>query len=60
VSYLAALTGLRIATCIAWTRSTIGTGGLLRSAWDPMLDERYCEVIARRLAQDSLFAEVVE
>jgi DNA modification methylase len=136
VSYLAALTGLRIATCIAWTRSTIGTGGLLRSAWDPMLvlssgtpsakdqaaipnvvnanppnprrhpyekpvalwarlfdrilpttvvdpfagsgssaeaalsaghnwvgvevEERYCEVIARRLAQESLFAEVVE
>jgi len=37
VSYLAALHGLRIATCVAWTRTTVGTGGFLRSAWDPML-----------------------
>jgi len=37
VSYLATLAGLRIATCIAWTRNSPGTGGLLRSAWDPML-----------------------
>ena len=37
VSYLATLRGLRIATCVAWTRTTPGTGGLLRSAWDPVL-----------------------
>jgi site-specific DNA-methyltransferase (adenine-specific) len=37
VSYLATLTGLRIATCIAWTRGSPGLGGLFRSAWDPML-----------------------
>jgi site-specific DNA-methyltransferase (adenine-specific) len=37
VSYMATLTGLRIATCVAWIRTTVGTGGLLRSAWDPML-----------------------
>jgi DNA modification methylase len=37
VTYLATLHGLRISTCIAWTRSVPGTGGLFRSAWDPML-----------------------
>lgn len=37
VSYLVALTGLRIATCVAWTRTTVGTGGLFRGAWDPVL-----------------------
>lgn len=37
VSYLATLVGLRISTCIAWTRDTAGLGGLFRSAWDPML-----------------------
>ncbi len=37
VSYLAALMGLRISTCVAWTRSTAGMGGLFRSAWDPVL-----------------------
>jgi DNA modification methylase len=37
VSYLAALMGLRIATCVAWTRSTAGMGGFFRSSWDPML-----------------------
>lgn len=37
VSYLVTLTGLRLATCVAWTRTTIGTGGLFRSAWDPIL-----------------------
>jgi site-specific DNA-methyltransferase (adenine-specific) len=37
VSYLVTLTGLRLATCIAWTRTTVGTGGLFRSAWDPVL-----------------------
>ncbi len=37
VSYLATLHGFRIATCVAWTRRRPGTGGLLRSAWDPVL-----------------------
>lgn len=37
VSYLITLSGLRIATCVAWTRTTIGTGGLFRGAWDPIL-----------------------
>lgn len=37
VTYLATLTGLRIATCVAWTRNTAGTGKIFRSAWDPML-----------------------
>lgn len=37
VSYLVTLTGLRLATCVAWTRTTVGTGGLFRTAWDPIL-----------------------
>lgn len=37
ISYLVTLTGMRLATCVAWTRTTIGTGGLFRSAWDPVL-----------------------
>ena len=37
VSYLITLTGLRLATCVAWTRTTVGTGGMFRGAWDPVL-----------------------
>jgi DNA modification methylase len=37
VSYLATLVGLRINTCVAWTRDTPGMGSMFRSAWDPML-----------------------
>lgn len=37
VSYLVTLTGMRLATCVAWTRTTVGTGGLFRTAWDPVL-----------------------
>lgn len=37
LSYLVTLSGLRLSTCLAWTRTTIGTGGLFRSAWDPVL-----------------------
>lgn len=37
VSYLVTLTGLRLTTCVAWTRTTVGTGGLFRTAWDPIL-----------------------
>lgn len=37
VSYMTTLAGLRLTTCIAWTRTTIGTGGMFRSASDPVL-----------------------
>jgi DNA modification methylase len=37
VSYLATLVGLRISTCVAWTRDSPGLGSMFRSAWDPML-----------------------
>lgn len=37
LSYLVTLSGLRLTTCLAWTRTTIGTGGLFRSGWDPVL-----------------------
>ena len=37
VTYMATLFGLRINTCVAWTRNTAGMGKLFRSAWDPML-----------------------
>lgn len=35
--YLATLAGLRMSSCVAWTRNRIGTGGLFRSSWDPIL-----------------------
>lgn len=35
-TYLATLAGLRISTCIAWTRNRSGTGGMFRGAWDPI------------------------
>lgn len=34
--YMASISGLRPSTCIAWTRKRPGTGGLFRSAWDPI------------------------
>ncbi|MET9445051.1 DNA methyltransferase [Streptomyces sp. NPDC006610] len=37
LGYMATTVGLRASTCIAWTRTSPGTGGLLRSAWDPIL-----------------------
>jgi site-specific DNA-methyltransferase (adenine-specific) len=37
LAYLASLHGLRSAACVAWTKTQIGTGGLFRSAWDPIL-----------------------
>jgi hypothetical protein len=37
LAYIATTSGLRIATTVAWTRNRSGTGGLLRSAWDPIL-----------------------
>lgn len=37
MNYLCSVSGLRPATCVAWTRTTPGTGGLLRAAWDPIL-----------------------
>lgn len=35
--YIASTVGLRISTCVAWTRKRPGTGGLFRSAWDPII-----------------------
>jgi DNA modification methylase len=35
-TYLATLAGLRITTCLAWTRNRSGTGGMFRGAWDPI------------------------
>lgn len=37
LAYVASTTALRPSTCIAWTRKRPGTGGLFRSAWDPIL-----------------------
>ena len=37
LAYMATTNGLRASTCIAWTRKRPGTGGLFRSAWDPIL-----------------------
>jgi len=37
VAYLGSTSGLRIATVVAWTRTRPGTGGLLRTAWDPLI-----------------------
>jgi DNA modification methylase len=37
VSYLTALAGLRLSACVVWTRGRVGTGGLFRSSWDPIL-----------------------
>lgn len=34
--YMASISGLRPSTCVAWIRSRPGTGGLFRSAWDPI------------------------
>lgn len=36
VTYLATISGLRISTCVAWTRTRAGTGGMFRGAWDPI------------------------
>lgn len=37
LAYIATTVGLRASTCVAWTRRRPGTGGLFRSAWDPIL-----------------------
>jgi DNA modification methylase len=37
LAYIASTNGLRASTCVAWTRRRAGTGGLFRSAWDPIL-----------------------
>lgn len=37
IAYLAGLSGLRLSACVAWVRGRIGTGGLFRSSWDPIL-----------------------
>lgn len=37
VFYLTALCGLRLTSCVPWIRNRVGTGGLFRSSWDPIL-----------------------
>lgn len=37
LAYVASTVGLRPATEVAWVRTRPGTGGLLRSSWDPIL-----------------------
>lgn len=37
LGYMASMTGLRPASCVAWIRNRPGTGGLFRSSWDPIL-----------------------
>lgn len=37
LTYIGTTVGLRAATCVAWTRNRPGTGGLFRSAWDPIM-----------------------
>jgi DNA modification methylase len=37
LAYMATTSGLRASTCVAWIRKRPGTGGLFRSAWDPIL-----------------------
>ena len=37
IGYLCSTVGLRPSTCVAWVRKRPGTGGILRSAWDPIL-----------------------
>lgn len=37
LAYVATTVGLRASTCVAWTRKRPGTGGVFRSAWDPIL-----------------------
>jgi hypothetical protein len=37
MGYIVSTVGLRPATCIAWVRNWPGTGGLLRTSWDPVL-----------------------
>lgn len=36
MNYVASTVGLRPAAQVAWVRTSCGTGGLLRSAWDPI------------------------
>lgn len=37
LAYVCSTVGLRPATQVAWVRNRPGTGGLLRSSWDPIL-----------------------
>jgi len=37
LGYVASTVGLRPAGCVAWIRNRPGTGGLVRSSWDPIL-----------------------
>ena len=37
VGRLAGMAGLRVNTCIAWVQNRVGTGGLFRNAWNPIM-----------------------
>jgi len=37
LAYIASTVGLRASTCVSWVRTRPGTGGFMRSAWDPIL-----------------------
>jgi len=37
MAYMASTVGLRPSTMVAWVRTRPGTGGMFRSAWDPIL-----------------------
>jgi DNA modification methylase len=37
ISQLAMMSGLRLNTCVAWTYNRVGTGGLFRNGWSPIL-----------------------
>ena len=37
VGRIAGMAGLRLNTCVAWTQNRVGTGGLFRCAWNPIM-----------------------
>lgn len=37
LGYIATISGLKYATCVAWVKNGVGTGGMLRGAWDPVM-----------------------
>ena len=37
LTHIATTAGLRASTCVAWVRTRPGTGGFMRSSWDPIM-----------------------
>jgi len=37
IGRIAGMAGLRVNTCVAWVQNRVGTGGLFRNAWNPIL-----------------------